>query len=131
MNWYCESVILIRIIEKKNALKTWQANNKQARSIVSLYVSHTSRELEGLFCHWWLIASVDVRLSDVTWQGNIIKPKIELWLWAVSTPRTTVPYGEDAFKRKKESNKLIQNKMSKMYAKCSYAREYLSRILKS
>ena len=101
--WVCEPVILIRIIEKQNALKTWQANNKEARSIVCF--AHSQCRCAITRCHM---------------AGDIIKPEIELWLWAVSTPRTAAPYGEDASKRKKKSNKSIQNKMSKMYAECSY-----------
>ena len=91
----------------------WKLDKPIISKLVLLYVSHTWR------VYLSLIASVDMRLSDVTWQGNIIKSEIELWLWAMNSPRTAAPHGEDVSKRKKESNKSIQNKMSKMYTECT------------
>ena len=85
---------------KKNALKTWQANNKQARSIVC--IAH----LKGCLV-------IDVRLSDVTWQRNIIKSEIELWLWAVSSEHAPVRrYRTEKMPPKERKNQIDRYKLN-------------------
>ena len=127
----CESVILIRIIGKKTH---WKLDKPIIRKLVLLYASRT---LEGrLSCHWWLIASVDVRLSDVTWQGNIIKPQIELWLWAVSTSvwrhRTEMPPKERKNRVNRYKIKCLKCTPNVViYSRIKRRANYLSRILKS
>ena len=92
--------------ERKNALKTCQANNMQARSIVC--IAHLKGSL--VIDDWEPVSMYDYQMSH----GRGI-----LWLWAMNSPRTAAPYGEDVSKRKKESNKSIPNIMSKMYTECS------------
>ena len=98
--WVFESVILIRIIGRETP---WILDRPIISKLVLLYVSHTWRVVLSLMC--------DYQMSHG--RGTLLSPKLNFDCEQWARPRTAVPYGENAYKRKKESNRSIQIKCLK------------------